>query len=1263
MASSISSSHDEETPDIESTKSVVSSITDHIHQLISSPSSWNSLKSASTSRLSNIVQQNQENHFELSEHSVISNLYWGIEAIDSAMQAQEVEEGRTSGLKKAESMLQVPALLEEDGVTAGIHNQYLICCSYFFLSVVKKLQNDEWQVALHFFQAVMVSPRLVRVEFAPRVCEDLFHESCNDEDVRRMARRYKHRLMYYQVMLYGDVGKGSVEHKPQSFRQLLSWRNDPLETYCNKLVQYEKVHPFDSQSCEIEEVEDYQPQKLDVKKDTFRKDKSTRSLQEVLMESESDTETTSVSSCCNYHVEEGGDHPEETINEGSIRYIKGSEDNQFSLVNPCEYKSLPLLVNEEKPKITSGRIVCSVGHRDRKTDSLLSCYAEDDHHGRITMEDLRRGMMGKNEKDKKKKHKKKKKNLLTGRDFSSQLAMHNNEQGSETELVLLLEKAISRLCFSEEEEDYDYAIQVTTIYEMLSKKRGVKYNMLKNVILDQLLVAISTSKEERVIRASVSILSTIVLVNNSAVEEIKRKGLSLYNLATALKQKVHEAAILIYLINPSPTEIKTLELLPALVEVVCTCSKPMLTTTMRSCQLVLTPPAASLMIMEVLVTAFDCDTNNMHLESINSPQVLGRLVEVAKMGSFDEHVVSLARILVKCMQFGGDCRRYISESVPLDAFACLLQRKEKRAKLSALEFFQEILCIPRSSATSLLQGKNKGIFGSSNLMQILLDCIQEIETDHKLLAASLLLQLDTLEDSSNKSMFTEEALKVILNGLSNEQSSTSQQLAAFILANIGGTYAWNGEPYTSVWLVKKGGLTSLTHRNLVKNFNQLDQTLQDIGIDPWCAKITKRVVDMGKPVFQALATGLRSKIKRVRLNSLTAISWIGCEIGKYPNSIRYSACEILLSGLEQFLHPGMELEHRFLACMCIYNYASGKGMQKLINFSEGVRESLRRLSSVTWMAEELHRVADYYLPNRSRISCVHTQVLEAKHSRSGAVTALIYYKGLLFSGYSDGSIKVWEIKDQTASLAFEMKEHRKAVTCFSLLEHGESLLSGSADKTIRVWQMVQRKLECIEVISVNESIRKLETYGHMVFAITHSHGIKVFDSSRTANDICKSKKVKTMTTSIQGKIYLGCKDASIQEFSITSNREREIKAPVKNWMMQSKPINSIVVYKDWLYTAGSLVEGSKVKEWRTNCRPQVSMVAEKGKSVVAMEVVEDFIYLNCSSSTSSLQIWLRGTQQKVGRISAGSKITSLLCANDIVLCGTEKGLIKGWIPL
>lgn len=148
-------------------------------------------------------------------------------------------------------------------------------------------------------------------------------------------------------------------------------------------------------------------------------------------------------------------------------------------------------------------------------------------------------------------------------------------KGSEAELMGILEKAISSLCFSEGSGtcDEDYTIEVVKTYEMLSSKRGIKYTLLKDIILDQLLAAISTSKEVGVIKASVTILSTLVARNKRVIKDINKNGLQLCNLAGALKRNVHEAVILIYLINPPPSEIKTLELLPTLVEVVCTSSR------------------------------------------------------------------------------------------------------------------------------------------------------------------------------------------------------------------------------------------------------------------------------------------------------------------------------------------------------------------------------------------------------------------------------------------------------------------------------------------------------------------------------------------------------------------------------------------------------------------------------------------------------------------------------------------------------------------
>ncbi|XP_050372846.1 putative E3 ubiquitin-protein ligase LIN-1 isoform X3 [Argentina anserina] len=1307
------SSHNQERLDLKSIRAVVISINQCILKLIANAKTRNSIRVRCTSKL----QNQKQDFFEFSDQSVISNLYWGIDSIEESITAEWPEE-KAAQLRKAEQMLQVPALLDEDGVTAGISNSYLVCCSYFYLSVVRKLQKDEWQVALHFLQAVLVSPRLVQTEFVHDLYESLFpacagsdrqeiraskslESNDKDEAIRQMTRIYRDWLMYYKVMLYGETRQGqggkysdilspdkeSIYYLHEKSTRLDYSNKNEHDHSLHTQWNYGKVHHFDPQediliedelktSIHISELEEYvkptnvfnQATELNVKTREPLRHSSIKRLQDVLNDSQSDSPT-SVESCSHHsaydiesEVVDGGECSTRTasVDADFPERLQGSsstsdqECKALSFSRVCQDPIPNKVIQVNNSMTLSRRFTNSINglltvseHRDKRSKTLQNSYLQKEcasqRNYRINQRDRQRTVA-------RKKH--------SSHSQESSIELHlQSTKSSKSELLSITEKAISKLFHWEGlgNWDEDYAVEVTTIYQILCNKKGEKCVVLKDMILDQLLIGISASKEEKVIKVSVSILTTIVAANKSVIEDIKKKGLQLSDLASALKRNVHEAAILVYLMNPSPTEIKTLELLPALLGVVCSpksykgrpASLP-------------TPLTASLMIIGVLVSSFDHATNNVHMAEISYPKVLHGLLDVARESNIEE-LISWATILVKCIQYDGNCRRYISGLAPMAPFSRLLECKMKHARCIALEFFHEVLCTPRSSATALLQRLQKE--GSTNIMNSLMLCVQQLQPEYQLLAANLLLQLDTLDNSYCKSAFREEAMQVLLNLVASEESSTTQNLSAFILSNLGGTYSWEGEPYTVAWLVKKAGVTSLYQKNMIKGIHWLDDCLEDAGTDSWCSKIARSIINIGNPVFHSLVKGLKSTTRKVSRDCLIAIAWLGFEIAKSPESIRYSACEILLSGVEQFLHPGMELEERVLACLCIYNYASGKGMKKLTHFSEGVRESLRRLSHVTWMAEELHKVADYVLPNRSqRISCVHTQILEVGVNFSGAVRALMYYKGFLHGGYSDGSVKVWNIKGQSASLVWDMKEHKKAVTCFSLLESKDSLLSGSLDKTIRVWQVVHKKMECTEVIETKEPIRHLNTCGDMIFALTRSHGIKVFDASRKAKDICTNKKVKCMVV-IQGKIYAGCKDSSIQELSTTSNRAQEIKSAAKFWNLRRRPINAVVTYKDWLYSASSTVEGSNLKEWKRHGTPQMSLKTGKREKVMAVGITEDFIYLNCSSSTNSIQIWLRGTQQKVGRISAGSRITSILTANDIILCGTEAGLIKGWIPL
>lgn len=102
--------------------------------------------------------------------------------------------------------------------------------------------------------------------------------------------------------------------------------------------------------------------------------------------------------------------------------------------------------------------------------------------------------------------------------------------------------------------------------------------------------------------------------------------------------------------------------------------------------------------------------------------------------------------------------------------------------------------------------------------------------------------------------------------------------------------------------------------------------MQDAGIDSWCSRIAQRMLQLGTRVFDALDKGLNSKTRRVSRESLMATAWLGLELMKGPDELRHAACEILLHSVEQFVHPGFEIEERLLACLCIYNYTSGRGI-------------------------------------------------------------------------------------------------------------------------------------------------------------------------------------------------------------------------------------------------------------------------------------------------------------------------------------------------
>lgn len=90
------------------------------------------------------------------------------------------------------------------------------------------------------------------------------------------------------------------------------------------------------------------------------------------------------------------------------------------------------------------------------------------------------------------------------------------------------------------------------------------------------------------------------------------------------------------------------------------------------------------------------------------------------------------------------------------------------------------------------------------------------------------------------------------------------------------------------------------------------------------------IIKFGRPLLNALSKGLQSKTKSVSRDCLVCAAWLGSCFSASSGpatSLREMASEILLADVARFLHPGSELDERILACFCVYNYTSGKGMK------------------------------------------------------------------------------------------------------------------------------------------------------------------------------------------------------------------------------------------------------------------------------------------------------------------------------------------------
>lgn len=108
-----------------------------------------------------------------SDEAVLSNLDWGIVALEKAINESD-SETRMALLDCAEEMFKVCAMLNSCHTTAGVPNSYLSAYAHLNLSYLWKLRNNVNNAVLHILDMFIVDPFNSRIEFGPELWKVLF---------------------------------------------------------------------------------------------------------------------------------------------------------------------------------------------------------------------------------------------------------------------------------------------------------------------------------------------------------------------------------------------------------------------------------------------------------------------------------------------------------------------------------------------------------------------------------------------------------------------------------------------------------------------------------------------------------------------------------------------------------------------------------------------------------------------------------------------------------------------------------------------------------------------------------------------------------------------------------------------------------------------------------------------------------------------------------------------------------------------------------
>ncbi|XP_023520024.1 putative E3 ubiquitin-protein ligase LIN-2 isoform X1 [Cucurbita pepo subsp. pepo] len=521
-------------------------------------------------------------------------------------------------------------------------------------------------------------------------------------------------------------------------------------------------------------------------------------------------------------------------------------------------------------------------------------------------------------------------------------------------------KAISTICSSDILSECEIAIRVVSkAWLDVDGDTTIEVALSTPPFVEGMLEVLLASNDDEILELVISILAELAARSEAIRLMILNSDPQLQVFLKLLKSSslFLKASILLYLSKPQAKQMISVEWLPLVLRVLEFGGSLQMLFSVRCA-----PYEAAFYLLDQLLKGFDEDRNlenGRHLIALGGLSLLLRTLE---NGEIEERKNTVSMISC-CIRADGTCRNYLAENLNKAALLELVvHESNKNSDRCGLALLVELLCLSRRTRITKLLDELKERSNGSSIMNILSVDLHRARPEEQPLVATILLQLDLMDDPLNCcSIFREEAIVTIITALNSQISreKTSENLARALLI-LGGRFSCTGEPCPEIWLLQQAGFetnsgdSSYSSRHVYDDLVQSYEEEEDLV--NWQLKASTVFFNHGhKSLLSALSTSMTNGIPRLAKASLVTVSWMS----RYLFVIRDEklcsmAPSILVPSLIKYLNYDKDVEDRVLASYTLLNLIKYTECKHIFGlFDEEARDHLENLSLVTWTAEEL----------------------------------------------------------------------------------------------------------------------------------------------------------------------------------------------------------------------------------------------------------------------------------------------------------------------